>query len=781
MTHAKKISAFVAMGLLMAVSPVAAQKAPVTTSGGEITYRTMGQDFGVESSKFTEYRQVPSGTSIPYMNMWSTGGKVDFSLTGYNVSQKDQQYIGKANAFGLGLKFNVNSINHDLGNNARTIYAQSAPGVWSMSSTLRQALQNAVDAPGAGVGATTNYIRFLPNYQALLAPTFASANVINLNGVRRTGDVALNLGTRLPVDVTLTYRNELKTGYRGQAGINENFRISPALQVGSPLDEITNDFGLRAAKKFTFGSAYVTYNRNMYNNRAELLMIDYPFQAADAPVVAAQSPASATSLPSMGGPSREQAVLMPDNSANTVTAGFTLKFKRQTRINAGFSLSSRAQDAKFYGYTAYTMAKTANTALGVALPGMPQQSLNGKTEAQMINLSFSSRPLEGLTLRAQYRSYDLTDKTKRFLVPGVYIGTGWIAANTADGPQGFATANVLDTKTSRFNATASYDYKALTIEGQVRTGTLERSYREAEKGTESGMGVTALYHYNDWLGFRGTYDNSKRTAEGHTVYGYQADEAPLTNTRMGVDLELTPMDGLDFSVGYIKRKMDYTDRPNRCNVVSGACAAGTVVATPVPNTPSGLLGTSFDSYTGELNWTANTRLELGAYMTYEKDAQTNQWSSNPSSLTYNTVNYAGSNTTNTYGGHAVYHVIADKATLMLNAMNQKVDGLMDITAREAGSFYTPARTGLVPAGQGGAKDVDDWDDTQISTINAQFDYTVNKAWTMGVGYTFEKYDYQDAFTVQNNELLPVATIIFMKPNDGAYKVNLVYAKLTFKF
>ena len=82
MTHANKISAFVAMGLIMAISPVAAQKAPATTSGGEITYRTLGQDYGVESSKFTEYREVPNGTSIPYMNLWSTGGKIDFNLTG---------------------------------------------------------------------------------------------------------------------------------------------------------------------------------------------------------------------------------------------------------------------------------------------------------------------------------------------------------------------------------------------------------------------------------------------------------------------------------------------------------------------------------------------------------------------------------------------------------------------------------------------------------------------------------------------------------------------------
>lgn len=42
---------------------------------------------------------------------------------------------------------------------------------------------------------------------------------------------------------------------------------------------------------------------------------------------------------------------------------------------------------------------------------------------------------------------------------------------------------------------------------------------------------------------------------------------------------------------------------------------------------------------------------------------------------------------------------------------------MDITAREAGTFYTPGRTTLVPRGQGGALDINDGN------------YTVNSAFT----------------------------------------------------
>ena len=216
MTHAKKISAFVAMGLLMAVSTATAQqKAAPVTSGGDITYRVQTNDqsefgpTGAVSSKFTEYLSMPNGASISGLSLWSKGGKVDFSVKGTNIQQKDQQFLGTVNAFGMGLKFNWNETPHNMGTDARTIFSNNSPGTWTMSQTLRQALQNAVDAPGSGASSTSNYIRFLPFYQNLLAPTFATADRIDLSGQRRTGNVELNLGTHLPVDVTLTYRLSL--------------------------------------------------------------------------------------------------------------------------------------------------------------------------------------------------------------------------------------------------------------------------------------------------------------------------------------------------------------------------------------------------------------------------------------------------------------------------------------------------------------------------------------------------------------------------------------------
>ena len=156
------------------------------------------------------------------------------------------------------------------------------------------------------------------------------------------------------------------------------------------------------------------------------------------------------------------------------------------------------------------------------------------------------------------------------------------------------------------------------------------------------------------------------------------------------------------------------------------------------------------------------------------------WSTTTGANLNNLLKYAGSDKTNTFGANAVIHFVPEKWTCTINAMRQKVDGLMDITAREAGAFYTPGRTTLIPAGQGGAADINDWDDTELTTISAQLDYSVAKAWTLSAGYMYEKYDFKDAYT-SGSELMPFSILIFTKANAGAYDANVVYAKLNYRF
>ncbi|MBX7186999.1 MAG: MtrB/PioB family outer membrane beta-barrel protein [Vicinamibacteria bacterium] len=736
------------------------------SKGGQISLAVLGRD-DVDSSKFTEYREVVKRISMPCFSLFSKTDKVDFKLFGYNVNQSDQRYLGAFKTDAFDLTFDYNQVPHNMGNSARTIETEIAEGVWAMPDTLQKAIGTANDAtPTAG--------RIVTFYDTLLDPVFASAGSVNISSVRKRGSAEFALGKKLPFDLTLSYARELKAGYRGEDGGGIYSAVNSVVEVPGPLNELTQDIGVKAAYNFDKGNLHGSFNRNLYDNRIDSLTVDNPFQWFDTPYVT-------TPAPAVGGGARARWSVAPDNEASTTNLGFLLKFAKQTRIGGDFTMGRWTQNAAFIPYTINTAILTPSGARADSVSALQRPSLDGKIDTQTLNLTFSSRPVEHLALRASYRSYELTNKTNRWVITGDVASSpdrAWSTVTPSAGdPYGHATANVYDTKTSKFTAALAYDIGDLTLEGQYRIGRLERTSREAEKGDDDGYAISALYHAKDWLSFRGTYDDAKRTAEGETLYGFQSDEAERKTKRTMIDVEFSLPKGVDLSFAYALRDVTYPNRPNRIAVTSGAPSPG---AQPIPNTPSGLLEAKYDSYTAEIGYAPSEKVELGAYYTYEKDRTTNQWSTTTGVAINNLLNYAGSDKTDTFGLNASFQLKPEVWKLTVNAMRQKVDGLMDITAREAGAFYTPGRTTLIPAGQGGAADIDQWDDTELTSVQAQLDYTVAKAWTVSAGYWYEKYDFKDAYTA-GALLMPQSPLIFMKSNRGAYDVNVVFAKLAYSF
>jgi len=144
------------------------------------------------------------------------------------------------------------------------------------------------------------------------------------------------------------------------------------------------------------------------------------------------------------------------------------------------------------------------------------------------------------------------------------------------------------------------------------------------------------------------------------------------------------------------------------------------------------------------------------------------------------MNLADSDRGDTFGANARFDIVPEKWTFSFMLSHQKVDGIMDITANESGSFYNPGRTTLIPPGQGGAADITDYDDTKLTTVVADLAYAVAKAWTLSFGYAYEEYSHSDAMS-DGNTIFPQSVLFFLKGNDGGYKVNLGYAKLSYRF
>lgn len=756
MTRVHPVTTLLAMGLALVSLPAAAQQPSPPSTGGQMVFGLLGVD-NVGSAKFQEYRQVPKGASVPYANLFTKKDSFEFHLDAFKVWQDDQRYSGWLKGGWVGLSFDYNQTPHNQGFSGRSIFSESAPGVWTMSTTLREALQNAVVA-------TPSTARTYGFYSSLLAPTFASTNLVDISGLRKRAQVEAEFAGQQPFGLTLTYMRELKAGYNGVGGGNIRGTVNPSYEVAAPLDQLNQDFGVGADYEFRGGRVYASFNRNLYDNRAEALTIDNPFQAFDALVVGG-----------VGGPARDRIIGAPDNEASTGRAGFYLRFARQTRIGGFVSLARWTQDAPFYPYTANTAVLTPSGTSAASLAALPRTSYHGRIDTTLWNLTFSSRPVRNLGLRAQFRSHDRNDKSGRWVSTGDMSvpHQNWNTVTpSAEAPYGRRTANPYDTKTKRFTAAASYDLGGLTVEGEILAADIERAFREATSGSDQGYAISATYRASDWLRLRAKYHDVSRTAEGETFFGFSADEAERDTTSTSFQVDLSPSSNLDLTFSLGKRNIDFPNRPNRMAATPGA--------PEIPGTPSGLLEAKFDTYSIDIGFTPNERASLGGYYTYDKDRTVNQWATLTGVSLNNLLRYAGSNRGHTFGAHLLLHVVPDTWTLTLDAVRQKVDGLMDITAREQGSFYTPGRTTLIPPGAGGAADITDWDDTELTTFVAQLDHTLAKTWTLSVGYLYESYAFRDAFSA-TDLLMPQAVYIFLKANNGPYTANIGYGRLTYRF
>ncbi len=732
---------------------------------GNISTYLLGRD-DVASAKFQEYQIVPRGLSVPFFNLAGSQKGTDFAFRAKNVFQADQRYTGGLDTDYLGLSFDFNQIPHNMGYNGEAFFTETAPGVWSMSAMLRNSLANVVEA-------TPTANRTYAFYNNILSGTMAAAGTQDLSGLRQRGQFTANLGDKLPFNLSFTYMRDEKTGYRGESGGDIIGAVTSAVDVLEPMDEVTQDFGLRWAVNRKQGNLYASFNHNVYNDRINQLVIDNPFRATDKLVTGTTT--------TSGGPAQALFSTLPDNQANRGAFGAQFKFKRQTRITADVALSQWTQNAQFLPFTLNTAIFTPSGVPANSTAALPQQSLNGKIDTTSFNVGFSSRPVQNVKVSLRFRSYDLTNKTTPISwLAGSTSGNpdrSWTAVTaSADAPYGFATANMYDNSSKRFDAHVGYDIKDLTLEAGFRTAALTRTNREATTGDDNGYGLSAVYNTMDWLAFRAKYDYLHRTAHGETVYGFQADEAERKTDRVGLDVEITPSAKYGFTVAYYRLNNDYPNRPDRVQVSGGVPVAG---AQPIPGTPSGLLNSKYDEYTVEFDLSPTARAEFNAYYTYEKSAQTNQWSTTTGAKLNNLLNYAGSDKGNTFGLTAAFQLVPQKWTASLMARHQKVNGLMDITANESGAFYA-SRATVIPPGTGGAADITNFDDTQLTTVVADLAHPVGKGWTFNVGYAYDKYTVADAFT-DGTTIFPQSVLFYMKTNDGNYKANIAYTRMTYRF
>ena len=353
---------------------------------------------------------------------------------------------------------------------------------------------------------------------------------------------------------------------------------------------------------------HATFNHNWYNNRQETLIVDNPLVAFDQ----VYRPAAGT-VPATGGTSRALFIGPPDNSADRGSLGALLKFKRQTRLSADVAIGRWTQNAQLYPYTIFSLALTGTGAPASDPASLQFQSLDGKIDTTTLNFSVSSRPVDGLGLRARYRSYDLDNKTPAIPRIGSLSASPdrvWSNTNLATDPWAYVTASPYGYKTARFDASASYDIKALTLEAAYRHSKIDRTYREAERRSWTGYTLAAVLRTKR-LAARPRFPR-RFLAQPHGAEVTAATRLPVRRGQSATPpgsastWRSRRSSKVAFVLSYLRRNDEYTNP----DAVAG-----------VPGTAYGLIEAKYDTFTGEVDFTPSARFDARRLLHLREEPQ----------------------------------------------------------------------------------------------------------------------------------------------------------------
>jgi hypothetical protein len=686
---------------------------------------------------------------VPAFRLFGRDKQIRFDLRGQNVGQLDERYTGYFKTDWFAMNADYNSIVHNIGNNGRTFLSQQAPGVWRMSDTLQQAIQNVWESTPT---AQRNFITFV---QPLFAPSISEGTTVDVQVVRERTDITADLARNKPFNLRVNYFREQR---HGSGGLSSNY-LNYETETPQVTEYLNQDYGVSGALDKKWGNLRGALHYNTFEDQVKTLLFDSPFRVSDALVATVGTGTAATSV---GGPTQGRMINPPDNEAFMGTFGTTVKLAHNTRITGDATMSHMTQNDQFFPYLTNTAVTTPLNAAQTS--SLPVQSLNGKMNTSNFVFAMTSKPIEGLNFAVRFRRYDLDNQTPRITFPGYGSwDRSWSATSRITVPYGYTN--------NRLDATAGYDIGKVTLEGGYRRNAIDRTYRETEQTVENTLTAAVVLHALDnQANLRVMYENGKRDYSGLDLA--RSEDASFPDPQTGLSANALGRDG---SLRFDQAKRD----ENHFGIVADVSpvSMATLAFTYLHNkdtykeTVYGLQNASYDTYTGEATVSPGDKWSVTGYYTHEKNgsAQVNNGTSNFPTIDMFTINLADSVDTAGFGSQ--FLLVPKKATLNFTGRYQNLKGTAGFVTNP-GSSYQLAR-----AAYGGVQDIPNADNAKLARVDLFVDCTLTRKVTLTLGTWYEDYVYSDVDSVGLQNIYPGA--FFLALNDGSYNATVGYVRLTY--
>ncbi|MBI3076712.1 MAG: MtrB/PioB family decaheme-associated outer membrane protein [Deltaproteobacteria bacterium] len=493
------------------------------------------------SSKFEEYRHIPSGLFLDRLRLGveDKEQRQFYELRVTEPLERDQNYQLRAGRYGrYAVQFEWDQLPHVFSNTGRSLFRGGADDL-TIPSLVRSTLQSATTptANTATINTTVN----------------ENAQGIDLRLQRKTATLGASYTPTPGWDVQFSYGNEHREGTRpfGANIRTNNTSGFNTVELPEPTDYRTHDVRAQAEYTADRWSVAVGYVGSIFNDDHTSLTWDNPFRTTDSATL---------------GAARGRHALPPDNIAHTASLSGSLNVAQATRLMGTISYGWWRQDEPF-------LPKTTNSLLSPS--ALPAASLDGKINTLLMNYTLNTRLHRDVSLTARYRYYLLDNNTPERIFDD-YVQADSSVVTTDRRNLAIAYTN--------HNAGLDVGWRPVSVVS-VKAGygfeRFDREKRDANITNEhSGKGAVDVTPI-DWLLLRASYlysqrrfdeyDHEKFVGEHTFPSGEPAGTLPqhpnlrkfdLANrNRNRVELlgQLTPFEPMTISATYGLGKDDFKD------------------------------------------------------------------------------------------------------------------------------------------------------------------------------------------------------------------------------
>jgi len=702
----KLLSLTLVAGLLFGVAtlPAAGQEtsADQATVKGKVILGPQGVDGRRVSSKFTEYRDVPNDFVFGVFDFSLAKGNRYLTFYADRIRQRDARYAVAVGDYGrYRAEFVWDKIPHRFSFNARTLYVQPEPGVFTVSDEIRTLVENAVGNGGFNAAANIGAGR------SLLSSFLDGVHPIDLGLQRDKGILDLAYTPTVPLSFGLTASREKRTGNR-EAGASFGFNF--ANEIPEPIDYITTDLDARAEYAKPWGTLQAGLAVSLFDNEIESMIWDNPLRVTDQTYV---TPFGA--YVNGNGAARGQMALAPSSNSERAYFKGLVKVAKYTRLYGTFSFGIFNQNAPLLPYT-------INSALVADYPGAltpPRATAQAKADVTSFDLSVNSRLVKSLYVKAGFRYYNFDDRTVAMDLPGyTFIGQIWEDTPIAVEPYSFMRSKAYADLTWHLMRSTSlhvgYSYSRIErTEGEEIEGADENTSHE------NTFKVSLDSNVLDWLWLRGAYLHGARrwsldATDVIYIPGFAFKryfESDRNRDSVNALIGLSPVRNFDLELSYSLGVDNY------------------------PTTSYGLKKSDFSSYGADLTYTLGKSSSLFGFYTHElyKGDQADRQSPADVFVTDPANDWTAllEDHVNTVGAGFNTALVKDKATLNVTYSFSRVQGT-SLLATPAGG--TPATAVNFTQGI---------DSTRIQILRAYLQWKLRSNLSVGLSYWFEQWDLDD--------------------------------------